>query len=141
MALLSITACGTGLNLQCVSTVVFAELHWTPGTLFQAEDRVHRMGQNYCVNIHYLIAQDTMDECLFRILEHKQHDMSTVLDGRASSVGASKVAGRFGKFSTEETRPAPVVAEVAKAEETEETTRKRKPTQTLMDVFSKQRAT
>jgi len=98
VALLSITACGQGLNLQVCSTVVFAELHWTPGALLQAEDRVHRMGQQESVNVHYLIAKDTLDESMYQMLERKQHDVGVMLDGQASRIGAAHV-GSKGTFS------------------------------------------
>ncbi|CAJ1387731.1 unnamed protein product [Effrenium voratum] len=98
VALLSITACGQGLNLQVCSTVVFAELHWTPGILMQAEDRAHRMGQKESVNVHYLIAKDTLDESMYQMLERKQHDVGLMLDGQASRLNAEKV-GSKGTFS------------------------------------------
>ncbi|KAF1744236.1 hypothetical protein MXB_2963, partial [Myxobolus squamalis] len=64
IALLSLNTCSTGLslNLTVSQTIIFAELTWNPGVLMQAEDRVHRIGQQNEVTIIYLIAKGTIDD-------------------------------------------------------------------------------
>eukprot|EP00928_Gymnodinium_smaydae_P083247 TRINITY_DN6648_c0_g1_i1.p1 TRINITY_DN6648_c0_g1~~TRINITY_DN6648_c0_g1_i1.p1 ORF type:complete len:962 (+),score=183.67 TRINITY_DN6648_c0_g1_i1:72-2957(+) len=90
VALLSITAAGAGLTLTAAHTVVFAELYWVPGQLQQAEDRAHRVGQKDSVSVQYLVARETLDDIVFRSLERKTRDTSTILDG-ASGEGGLKV--------------------------------------------------
>ncbi|XP_018300731.1 SWI/SNF-related matrix-associated actin-dependent regulator of chromatin subfamily A-like protein 1 [Mycetomoellerius zeteki] len=78
VAVLSITAVNAGVTLTAANLVVFTELFWNPGILSQAEDRVHRIGQNNTVTIEYLIAQNTVDDYLWPLL-HKKKDVLNAL--------------------------------------------------------------
>ena len=99
VAILSITACATGLTLTKASTVVFAELHFTPSIMIQAEDRAHRIGQESgCVNIHYLFGSDTLDVLLFRKLNEKQNIVSTTLDNKSKDLNVTKIKEQVGDF-------------------------------------------
>ncbi|KAK4266021.1 hypothetical protein QN277_026996 [Acacia crassicarpa] len=80
-AVLSIKAGGVGLTLTAASTVVFAELSWTPGDLIQAEDRAHRIGQVSSVNIYYLLANDTVDDIIWDVVQSKLENLGQMLDG------------------------------------------------------------
>lgn len=96
IALLSITACGTGLTLTASDFVVFAELYWVPGQMQQAEDRVHRIGQKNAVTIQYLCAPDTVDDQMFKMLDRKAKDTSKVMDGREKDMGFGSSGGGLG---------------------------------------------
>ena len=68
-----VTPSHQGLTLTAAHHVVFAELHYTPGVIIQAEDRAHRIGQTLPVNVHYLIARGTVDEILWGMIRRKVH--------------------------------------------------------------------
>ena len=99
VAILSITACYTGITLTAASTVVFSELHMTPAVMIQAEDRAHRIGQEHeCVNIHYLYGPDTIDEVLFRMLNQKQNIFSNTLDNMVKNMEVKNTYKKVGDF-------------------------------------------
>lgn len=65
--------CGAfGLNLQFCRNVVFYSHDWNWGTRAQAEDRVHRLGQENEVKIVDIVASDTIDRQIMRCLQRKE---------------------------------------------------------------------
>ncbi|KUO21952.1 DEAD/DEAH box helicase [Streptomyces dysideae] len=66
-----IEAGGIGLNLQAASVVILCEPQVKPTLEHQAVARAHRMGQVRTVQVHRLLATDSVDERLLRILENK----------------------------------------------------------------------
>ncbi|CAL2226524.1 unnamed protein product [Prunus armeniaca] len=88
-AVLSIKAGGVGLTLTAASTVIFAELSWTPGDLIQAEDRAHRIGQVSSVNIYYLLANDTVDDIIWDVVQSKLENLGQMLDGQENTLQVS----------------------------------------------------
>lgn len=88
-AVLSIKAGGVGLTLTAASTIIFAELSWTPGDLIQAEDRAHRIGQVSSVNVHYLLANDTVDDIIWDVVQNKLDNLGQMLDGHENTLEVS----------------------------------------------------
>jgi SWI/SNF-related matrix-associated actin-dependent regulator 1 of chromatin subfamily A len=80
VAVLGILAAGQGITLTAASTVIMAEMNWTPGVMIQAEDRAHRIGQEKCVNIHYLFGPGTLDEYIWPKLQKKLSVIAGTLD-------------------------------------------------------------
>jgi SWI/SNF-related matrix-associated actin-dependent regulator of chromatin subfamily A-like protein 1 len=71
-----------GITLTRASNVAFLELEWTPAMHDQAEDRCHRIGQHDAVTAWYLLAADTIDETMARLIERKRSVVAAVTDGR-----------------------------------------------------------
>jgi hypothetical protein len=78
----SLEVAGQGLTLTQASNVAFLELDWTPAKHDQAEDRLHRIGQQDAVNAWYLLAAGTIDETMATLLERKRAIIGAVTDGR-----------------------------------------------------------
>lgn len=67
----SITAAAEGITLTASDTLVFAELDWRPGKMLQAEDRVHRIGQDRGVLIYYLVIEDSLEARMANVIASK----------------------------------------------------------------------
>jgi superfamily II DNA or RNA helicase len=66
-----IQAGGVGLNIQAASVVILTEPQWKPTIEDQAIARCHRMGQVRSVDVHRVLAEDTVDQRMLEILATK----------------------------------------------------------------------
>jgi superfamily II DNA or RNA helicase len=78
----SMKAASQGLTLTRASNVAFLELDWTPARHDQAEDRLHRIGQESAVTAWYLLAPNTIDETMAELLERKRSVIDAVTEGQ-----------------------------------------------------------
>jgi superfamily II DNA or RNA helicase len=66
-----IEAGGVGLNIQAASVVILTEPQWKPTIEDQAIARCHRMGQARVVDVHRLLAENSVDQRMLEILAGK----------------------------------------------------------------------
>lgn len=71
MLLSQIQAGGTGLNMQAASVVILCEPQIKPTLEHQAVARAHRMGQVRTVQVHRLLAADSVDQRMVELLARK----------------------------------------------------------------------
>lgn len=83
----SIGAAGTGVDgLQNASQhVIFAELDWVPGNMSQAEDRLHRIGQQGSVLIQHLVLEGSLDAVMAQKIVAKQKVIDQALDTKTEA--------------------------------------------------------
>jgi SWI/SNF-related matrix-associated actin-dependent regulator 1 of chromatin subfamily A len=74
-----IKAAGVGLTLTAAEVVIMNSLDWVPGNHEQAEDRAYRIGQNKMVNIYYMLMDKTIDNLVWKILNHKKKIIGTIM--------------------------------------------------------------
>ena len=77
----TIGAAGEGLTLTESSYALFFDMHWNPAKMWQAEDRIHRIGQKNNVIIHSLIMKDTIEEKIYQKIKEKEQLINQVVDG------------------------------------------------------------
>ena len=69
-----------GINLTRAKYVIFAELDWSPAIHRQAEDRLHRIGQQNTVFAYYLIGNGTLDDHVADVLVDKSYEIDEIMD-------------------------------------------------------------
>lgn len=70
-----------GINLTAAHNIAIVEYPKTPGKLAQIIDRTHRIGQTEKVMVYFLMAVDTIEDKLAKILDKKLKVINSVLDG------------------------------------------------------------
>lgn len=83
----NIQAAGVGITLTKARATCTIELSWKSSDHLQSEDRINRIGQTAsCISCYYLIAEDTIDEPMMRIINRKARIQERILDGRSKGV-------------------------------------------------------
>jgi superfamily II DNA or RNA helicase len=79
--LISLKAGGSGLNLTAADYVIHMDPWWNPAVEEQASDRAHRIGQTRPVTIYRLITQNTIEEKIVALHQHKRDLADKLLSG------------------------------------------------------------
>lgn len=79
--LASIKAANTGLTLTSASTLIMAEYDWVPSTNEQAEGRIYRVSQKEICRVRYLVAADSLDEKILKVVQRKQLEIAKAVGG------------------------------------------------------------
>ena len=83
----NVKAGGVGLTLTAASDVLMLELGWSPGEMDQAEDRIHRIGQEEPCTVYYLLGNETIDEQIFDLIEAKRVVSNKAIDSKSIYAG------------------------------------------------------
>ena len=78
----NIQAAGKSICLDAANDVAFVEFSFVPGHHLQAEDRpIHMNKKGGYIYAWYLIAKDTIEEDIFKVLDKKCKVLGQILDG------------------------------------------------------------
>lgn len=78
----NIIAGGVGLTLTRAKYLIFNDFDWVPANHLQAEDRIHRIGQDEIVTVNYVYAEGAeIDEYMANLLEQKSDSINAIIDG------------------------------------------------------------
>ncbi len=89
---ISTDAGGTGLNLQAATVLINLDMPWNPAILDQRIARIHRLGQKQKVQVFLLLAEDSYEQRVAKLVRGKRELFDNVIDPDASEdvLGISK---------------------------------------------------
>ncbi|MEI6269894.1 MAG: DEAD/DEAH box helicase, partial [Methylococcaceae bacterium] len=89
---ISTDAGGVGLNLQSATVLINLDMPWNPAVLDQRIARIHRLGQKQNVQIFLLLAEDSYEQQVAKLVKGKRDLFNNVISPEASEdvVGVSK---------------------------------------------------
>ena len=92
MALIHPASAGHGLNLQQGGSIlVWFGLTWSLELYQQTNARLWRQGQaDKTVIIQHIIARDTIDERILKVLEHKDGTQDALIEAVKADLGMTK---------------------------------------------------
>lgn len=73
-------AAGVGINLTNASDVIYLNFPLSPAELYQSMDRLDRIGQKSCVNVHYTFCEESIDDYIYEIIVDKEKDIVALID-------------------------------------------------------------
>ena len=82
---------GFGLNLQRANYIIHYDLPWSISKMEQREGRAHRIGQTSNLTVFRLIAQNTVDEYVLKIL-HRKHKLAEEILGDREKARKVKIS-------------------------------------------------
>lgn len=103
--LISLKAGGVGLNLPEADTVILYDPWWNPAVEAQAADRAHRIGQDKPVFVYKLLVENSVEETILGLQEHKRALADAIYRGEANQgdtlVDAESLQALFAPISPE----------------------------------------
>lgn len=81
-------AASTGITLTAARVAIFAEIDWVPATLQQAEDRIHRIGQQDVALVQYLVVEGSLEAYMAETVAQKLDVIDKALDAPTARLEA-----------------------------------------------------
>ena len=87
--LICTSAGGEGINLQIGRILFNYDLPWNPMAVEQRIGRIHRYGQEATVQVYNLFADDTVEERIYDLLDHKLQEIAQSI-GKVDAQGLAR---------------------------------------------------